>query len=113
MAELTRAAWPLLAAAMTSASSAQQGAAFVDPVVAHFREYRAALERNDLETAEAAAAVDDEVPGEAVDQQALDDAEANAAEETAEVEASAEAEAAAEAEEPAAEEAPASDEESK
>jgi large subunit ribosomal protein L19 len=68
--------------------------------------------------AEAAAAVDDEVPGEAVDQQALDEAEAAAAEtpeetapeaeETAEVEASAEAEAAAEAEEPAAEdEAPA------
>jgi hypothetical protein len=56
VAELTRAAWPLLAAAMTSASSAQQGAAPVDPVVAHFREYRAALERNDLETAEAAAA---------------------------------------------------------
>jgi large subunit ribosomal protein L19 len=59
--------------------------------------------------AEAAAAVDDEVPGEAVDQQALDEAEANAAEtpepeapeaeETAEVEASAEAEAAAAADE--------------
>jgi large subunit ribosomal protein L19 len=67
--------------------------------------------------AEAAAAVDDEVPGEAVDQQALDEAEANAAEtpepeaeETAEVEASAEAEAAAEAEEPAE---PSADEESK
>jgi large subunit ribosomal protein L19 len=72
--------------------------------------------------AEAAAAADDEVPGEAVDQQALEEAEAAAAEtpepeasevdapeaeETAEVEASAEAEAAAEAEEPAAEEDPA------
>ena len=56
MAELTRTAWPLLAAAMTSASSAQQSAAPVDPVIAHFREYRAALERNDLEAAEAAAA---------------------------------------------------------
>jgi large subunit ribosomal protein L19 len=55
--------------------------------------------------AEAAAAADAEVPGEAVDQQALDEAEAveaeeaPAAEETAEVEASAEAEAAAESEE--------------
>ena len=55
--------------------------------------------------AEAAAAADDEVPGEAIDQQALEEAEAAAAEtpepeapeaeETAEVEASAEAEAAA------------------
>jgi large subunit ribosomal protein L19 len=61
--------------------------------------------------AEAAAAADAEVPGEAVDQQALDEAEAAgveeaegapAAEETAEVEASAEAEAAAESDEPAA-----------
>jgi large subunit ribosomal protein L19 len=74
--------------------------------------------------AEAAAAADDEVPGEAVDQQALEEAEAAAAEtpepdtetpepeaeETAEVEASAEAEAAAAADEP--DEAP-SDEESK
>jgi large subunit ribosomal protein L19 len=58
--------------------------------------------------AEAAAAADDEVPGEAVDQQALEEAEAVAAEapeapeaeETAEVEASAEAEAAAAADEP-------------
>jgi hypothetical protein len=56
VAELTRAAWPLLAAAITSASSAQQSSAPIDPVVARFREYRAALERNDLETAEAAAA---------------------------------------------------------
>jgi hypothetical protein len=56
VAELTRAVWPLLAAAITSASSAQQSTAPVDPVVAHFREYRAALERNDLETAETAAA---------------------------------------------------------
>ena len=59
--------------------------------------------------AEAAAAADDEVPGEAIDQQALEEAEANAApvepeeaevaaEETAEVEAAADAEAAAEAE---------------
>ena len=73
--------------------------------------------------AEAAAAADDEVPGEAVDQQALDEAEAAAAEtpseapeaeETAEVEAAAEAEAAAAAEEPAAEDEPAAaDEESK
>jgi large subunit ribosomal protein L19 len=49
--------------------------------------------------AEAAAAVDDEGPGEAVDQQALDEAEVNeaeaAADETAEVEASASAEEAA------------------
>ncbi len=61
--------------------------------------------------AEAAAAADDEVPGDAVDQQALEEAEAAEAgeavsapeaEETAEVEASAEAEAAAEADEPAA-----------
>jgi large subunit ribosomal protein L19 len=58
--------------------------------------------------AEAAAAADDEVPGEAVDQQALDEAEEAApaeapeAEETAEVEASAEAEAAAADDEPAA-----------
>jgi large subunit ribosomal protein L19 len=74
--------------------------------------------------AEAAAAADDEVPGEAIDQQALEEAETAAAEtpepdtetpepeaeETAEVEASAEAEAAAAADEP--DEAP-SDEESK
>ena len=64
--------------------------------------------------AEAAAAADEEVPGEAIDQQALDEAEAAEsagadsaeepeAEETAEVEASAEAEAAAAADEPAAE----------
>jgi large subunit ribosomal protein L19 len=57
--------------------------------------------------AEAAAAADDEVPGEAVDQQALDEAEAAPdatadAEEAAEVEASAEAESAAAADEPAA-----------
>jgi large subunit ribosomal protein L19 len=58
--------------------------------------------------AEAAAAADDEVPGEAVDQQALEEAAAEAPEneapeaaETAEVEASAEAEAAAAADEPA------------
>ena len=51
--------------------------------------------------AEAAAAADDEVPGEAVDQQALDEAEAPTAEasgEAAEVEAGADAEAAAAAE---------------
>jgi large subunit ribosomal protein L19 len=71
--------------------------------------------------AEAAAAADDEVPGEAIDQQALEEAEANAgpvepeeaevaAEETAEVEASADAEAAAEAE---ADESPAADDEPK
>jgi large subunit ribosomal protein L19 len=75
--------------------------------------------------AEAAAAADDEVPGEAIDQQALEEAEAAAAEtpepesetpeaeETAEVEASAEAEAAAAADEPAPDDSPASDEESK
>ena len=77
--------------------------------------------------AEAAAAADEEVPGEAIDQQALDEAEAAAAdtpepsdadaapeaEETAEVEAAAEAEAAAAAEEPATEDEPAADEESK
>ena len=73
--------------------------------------------------AEAAAAADDEVPGEAIDQQALEEAEAAAAdaeaeaeaspeaEETAEVEAAAEAEAAAAADEPADE--PAADEETK
>jgi large subunit ribosomal protein L19 len=68
--------------------------------------------------AEAAAAADDEVPGEAVDQQAMDEAEAAppAAEESADaaeaaqVEASADAEAAAEAESPAADDAPAADE---
>lgn len=48
-----RLCWPLLAAA--SAASAQQ-ATPVDPVVANFREYRAALERNDLPAAETAAA---------------------------------------------------------
>jgi large subunit ribosomal protein L19 len=76
--------------------------------------------------AEAAAAADDEVPGEAIDQQALEEAEANAgpvepeeaevaAEETAEVEAAADAEAAAEAEAEgdAAPDAPAADDESK
>jgi large subunit ribosomal protein L19 len=77
--------------------------------------------------AEAAAAADEEVPGEAIDQQALDEAEAAAAEtpepsdadaapeaeETAEVEAAAEAEAAAAAEEPATEDEPAADEETK
>jgi large subunit ribosomal protein L19 len=69
--------------------------------------------------AEAAAAADAEVPGEAVDQQALDEAAAAEAEapedaaETAEVEASADAEAAAAAEGDAATEAPAADDESK
>jgi large subunit ribosomal protein L19 len=75
--------------------------------------------------AEAAAAADDEVPGEAIDQQALEEAEAAAAEtpepdtetpeaeETAEVEASAEAEAAAAADEPEPDEAPSDDESSK
>ena len=82
---------------------------------------------------EAAAAADDEVPGEAVDQQALDEAEAVAAEpvettaaeveetssdeadaaEAAEVEAAAGAEAAAAAEGDAATDAPAADDESK
>jgi large subunit ribosomal protein L19 len=74
--------------------------------------------------AEAAAAADDEVPGEAIDQQALDEAEANAAdetpepeaevaaEETAEVEASAEAEAAAGEDEPPADSAATAEESS-
>jgi large subunit ribosomal protein L19 len=66
--------------------------------------------------AEAAAAADEEVPGEAVDQQALEEAPPveeveTAAEETSEVEASAEAEAAAESEGDG--EAAASDDESK
>jgi large subunit ribosomal protein L19 len=59
--------------------------------------------------AEAAAAADDEVPGEAIDQQALEEAEAAEgeaaapeAEETAEVQASAEADAAGASDEPAA-----------
>jgi large subunit ribosomal protein L19 len=70
--------------------------------------------------AEAAAAADDEVPSEAVDQQALEEAavaeepEAEAAsDETAEVEAAVEAEAAAAAEEPAAADEPPVDEETK
>jgi large subunit ribosomal protein L19 len=79
--------------------------------------------------AEAAAAADDEVPGDAIDQQALEEAEAAAAEtpepeaetpeaeveagETAEVEAAAEAEAAAAADEPAAEDEPSADDETK
>ena len=45
-------ALPLFAA---TASSAQQAPAAVDPIVAHFREYRAALERGDLPAAETAA----------------------------------------------------------
>jgi hypothetical protein len=48
-----RAAWPLLAALAAPAASAQQQ---VDPAVAHFRDYRAALERDDLPAAETAAA---------------------------------------------------------
>ena len=83
--------------------------------------------------AEAAAAVDDEVPGEAIDQQALDEAEANAADaietteaeveagsseeadaaEAAEVEAAADAEAAAEGDAAADADAPPADDESK
>ena len=51
---MMRAVWALLLAASTA--SAQPGAAPVDPVVANFREYRAALERNDLPAAERAAA---------------------------------------------------------
>jgi large subunit ribosomal protein L19 len=66
--------------------------------------------------AEAAAAADDEIPGEAVDQQALEEADAvdeQAAEEATEVEASAEAEAAAVSEEgSASEEAAASEDDS-
>jgi hypothetical protein len=54
MAALRRAAWLLLGVAVSSAS-AQQSAA-PDPIVASFREYRAALERNDLPAAEKAAA---------------------------------------------------------
>jgi hypothetical protein len=46
-------ALPLLAA---TAASAQQAPAAVDPIVARFREYRAALERGDLPAAETAAA---------------------------------------------------------
>jgi hypothetical protein len=44
----------LLATSMPA--SAQQGSTAVDPIVANFREYRAALERNDLPAAETAAA---------------------------------------------------------
>jgi hypothetical protein len=54
MAAVTRAAWALLLAASTA--SGQQNPAPADPVVANFREYRAALERNDLPAAETAAA---------------------------------------------------------
>jgi hypothetical protein len=50
---LTRAAWPLLVAA---AGAAAQNAPAFDPVVAHFLEYRAAIERNDLVGAEVAGA---------------------------------------------------------
>jgi hypothetical protein len=50
-----RIAAPVLAALVASAAEAQS-AAPGDPVVTHFREYRAALERNDLPAAEAAAA---------------------------------------------------------
>jgi len=46
--------WPLLIA--VSVASAQPTTAPADPVVAHFREYRAALARDDLPAAEAAAA---------------------------------------------------------
>jgi TonB family protein len=49
-----RAAWALLIAASTAA--AQPSPAPADPVVASFRAYRAALERNDLPAAETAAA---------------------------------------------------------
>jgi outer membrane biosynthesis protein TonB len=49
-----RAAWALLMAASTA--SAQPSPAPADPVVANFRAYRAALERNDLPAAETAAA---------------------------------------------------------
>ncbi len=44
-----------LAAAAASVAQAQPAAAPEDPVLAHFREYRAAIERNDLPAAEAAA----------------------------------------------------------
>lgn len=56
MAALTRAASLLLAAAVAAGGSAQQSAVPVDPVITHFRAYRAALERNDLPAAETAAA---------------------------------------------------------
>jgi large subunit ribosomal protein L19 len=56
--------------------------------------------------AEAAAAADDEVPGEAVDEQALAEAEAAEVEASAEAEAAAESEATADAPEAEAEEAP-------
>jgi hypothetical protein len=55
MRRALRAARPLLLLT-AAAASAQQNAAPVDPVVANFREYRAALERNDLPAAETAAA---------------------------------------------------------
>jgi hypothetical protein len=55
VAAVTRAGCALLAAAAASAASGQQNTAPVDPVVSHFREYRAALERDDLRAAEAAA----------------------------------------------------------
>ena len=55
MAALSRSAWLLLGITISTAS-AQQSAAPVDPIVANFREYRAALERNDLPAAEKAAA---------------------------------------------------------
>jgi hypothetical protein len=51
-----RAAFAALVAATAAGIEAQQGSAPVDPVIAHFREYRAALERDDLPAAEAAAA---------------------------------------------------------
>ena len=51
-----RSAFVALVASMAAGISAQQNAAPPDPVIVHFREYRAALERNDLPTAETAAA---------------------------------------------------------
>ena len=51
-----RSAFVALVASLAPALAAQQNAAPVDPVIAHFREYRAALERNDLPAAETAAA---------------------------------------------------------
>ena len=51
-----RSALVALVASIAVGVSAQQSAAPTDPVIVHFREYRAALERNDLPTAETAAA---------------------------------------------------------
>jgi hypothetical protein len=53
---MIRTAFAALVGATTAAVGAQQGSAPADPVVVHFREYRAALDRDDVPAAEAAAA---------------------------------------------------------